>query len=137
MKSRQEKHDFLERLLTNQSLKLKKKVQLISSSINNTQHEINIIQENIDKSQIGIKLLQLYDQIQINEQTLKLAIEEKKEGLQALAQESLNIHKSEYKILEEQLTKLDNQLNGSKKLLEELDQQLKEVLQSAVNIKPL
>ncbi|ARB93355.1 hypothetical protein [Legionella longbeachae] len=82
-------------------------------------------------------MLQLYDQIQINEQTLKLAIEEKKEGLQALAQESLNIHKSEYKILEEQLTKLDNQLNGSKKLLEELDQQLKEVLQSAVNIKPL
>ncbi|WP_225316699.1 hypothetical protein [Legionella longbeachae] len=57
--------------------------------------------------------------------------------MQALAQESLNIHKSEYKILEEQLTKLDNQLNESKKLLEELDQQLKEVLQSAVNIKPL
>ncbi|WP_225316700.1 hypothetical protein [Legionella longbeachae] len=78
MKSRQEKHDFFRTTINKPESEIEKKVQLISSSINNTQHEINIIQENIDKSQIGIKLLQLYDQIQINEQTLKLAIEEKK-----------------------------------------------------------
>lgn len=138
MKSRQEKHNFFSATIKKPPESgIDKKVQLINNAINNTQYEINTIQENIDKSEIGIKLLQLFDQIQVDEQALKLAIEEKKEGLQALAQELLNMHKKEYKILEEKLTKLDKQLNESKELLTELNQQLKEVLQSSVSIKPL
>ncbi|AUH73879.1 hypothetical protein CAB17_00915 [Legionella sainthelensi] len=82
-------------------------------------------------------MLQLFEQIQVDEHALKLAIEEKKEGLQALAQELVNMHKKEYKTLEEKLTRLDKQLNESKQLLTELNQQLKEVLQSSVSIKPL
>ncbi|KTD55084.1 hypothetical protein Lsai_2676 [Legionella sainthelensi] len=138
MKSRQERHDFFSAAIktTSESV-IDKKVQLISNAINRTQYEINTIQENIDKSEIGIKLLQLFDQIQVDEHALKLAIEEKKEGLQALAQELINMHKKEYKILEEKLTRLDQQLNESKQLLSELNQQLKELLQSSVSIKPL
>ncbi|VEB38230.1 Uncharacterised protein [Legionella sainthelensi] len=138
MKSRQERHDFFSAAIkTTPESGIDNKVQLISNAINKTQYEINTIQENIDKSEIGIKLLQLFEQIQVDEHALKLAIEEKKEGLQALAQELVNMHKKEYKTLEEKLTRLDKQLNESKKLLTELNQQLKEVLQSSVSIKPL
>ncbi|WP_244940899.1 hypothetical protein [Legionella sainthelensi] len=138
MKSRQERHDFFSAAIkTTPESGIDNKVQLISNAINKTQYEINTIQENIDKSEIGIKLLQLFEQIQVDEHALKLAIEEKKEGLQALAQELVNMHKKEYKTLEEKLTRLDKQLNESKQLLTELNQQLKEVLQSSVSIKPL
>lgn len=137
VKSRKNVHDFFSTAIKSPSdSKIEKKVQFINDAINKTQHEINTIQENIDKSEIGIKLLQLFEQIQVDERTLKSVIEEKKEGLQALAQELLNIHKKEYKILEEKLTKLDKQLNGSKELLEKLNQQLKEVLQFSVSIQP-
>ncbi|WP_258956684.1 hypothetical protein [Legionella sainthelensi] len=138
MKSRQERHNFFSAAIKRTPESgIDKKVQLISNTINKTQYEINTIQENIDKSEIGIKLLQLFDQIQVDEHALKLAIEEKKEGLQALAQELVNMHKKEYKILEEKLTRLDTQLNEARELLTELNQQLKEVLQSSVSIKPL
>ncbi|KTD53410.1 hypothetical protein Lsan_3820 [Legionella santicrucis] len=137
MKARQGKHDFFNTVIKNPAESgIEKKIQLISDSINDTQSEINIIQENINQSELGLKLLQLFEQIQVDEQALKLAIEEKKEGLQALAQESLNTHKKEYKILEEKWGKIDKKFNESKELLEELNQQLKELLQSSVSIKP-
>ncbi len=138
MKSREFKNNFFNTAIKNLSNSgVEKKIQSINEAISRAQHEVSTIEDKIAKSEIGLKLLKLFDQIQDDKQSLKLATEENKEGLQALAQTLLDIHEKEYKIIEEQCDKLNKQLSESKELLNELNEQLKEVLQSSMNIKPL